>query len=224
MRKLAAILPFCTMLLARQANAAGIPVFDAANVAQAISSVTQLKAQLDQQKQIFQSMNGARGMGQLLNNPALRNYLPADWQKVYDGLAQGGYSGLTGSAMAILKANGLNCTAFNSTQRALCERQAGKDAQDKAFGLDAYEQANRRIDQIEGLMNQINQTGDPKAIAELNARIQAENALIQNEQIKLQMFTQLSQAEDKLIRQQQKQRAYEEATKPDSTVYKLKRY
>jgi type IV secretion system protein VirB5 len=53
-------------------------------------------------------------------------------------------------------------------------------------------------------MSRINATQDPKAIAELQGRIAIEQAKIQNEQTKLQMFQMVAQAEDRL--QQQRQR------------------
>ena len=56
-------------------------------------------------------------------------------------------------------------------------------------------------------MAAINGTADPKAIAELQARISAEGAAIQNEQTKMQLFALASQAEDRLIQQQREANA-----------------
>lgn len=221
------IIVACAALLSTQSFATGIPVFDAANVMQAITSVQQLKAQLEQQKQIYQAMNGTRGMGNLLNDPALRNYLPADWQKIYDQLSTGGLAGLSGSAAEIRKATKVfDCERLQQdvNSRYQCEVQAGKVAQDKAFGLAAYEQSVRRVDQIEALMRRINDTSDAKAIAELNARLQAENALIQNEQIKLQMFQYLSQAEDKAIAQRKRESTLELMKQPANIHIQYKKY
>src|SRR5690606_22269497 len=78
-----------------------------------------------------------------------------------------------------------------------------KVAQDKANALQAFDTASQRWDQIQGLMSQINSTTDPKAIAELQARINSEQAAIQNEQTKLQMFQMLAQVEQQLIEQRQ---------------------
>lgn len=215
------IIVACTALLSAQSFAAGIPVFDAANVMQAITSVQQLKAQLEQQKQIYQAMNGSRGMGNLLNDPALKSYLPADWQKVYDQLTAGGLAGLSGSAAEIRKANQIfDCARLQApNSRYQCEVQAGKVAHDTAFGLAAYQQSVKRVDQIEALMRRINDTSDAKAIAELNARLQAENALIQNEQIKLQMFQFLSQAKDREIQQRKTEQLYHDTHLPKKEIH-----
>jgi len=189
---------------------AQIPVTDVANLTQQIQQVVSwgqqiqgMKDQLTQQQQLFSSMNGSRGLGQLLNNPALKNALPADWQNVYSSIQSGGYSGLTGSAKAIRDANAIyDCNAGAANNVARCNREMNKTAQDKAFANDAYTAAQRRLDNIQALMGQIDNATDTKQIQDLQVRMQAENAMIQNEQTKLMMFKMMADSEDKLIAQQ----------------------
>ncbi|PWE14934.1 P-type DNA transfer protein VirB5 [Alcaligenes faecalis] len=167
----------------------------------------QMVSQIDQMKQEYQSITGVRGLGDVLNNPALRDYLPDDWQGVYDSVKSGGYAGLSGRAGQVYNDNKIYDTCVNHTDeqsRISCEAQAVKGAQDKAFALDAYDKAKERLGQIDALMQEINRTQDPKSIAELQGRIAAEQALIQNEQTKLQMYSMVASAEDRL--QQQRQR------------------
>ena len=54
-------------------------------------------------------------------------------------------------------------------------------------------------------MNQINATSDAKSIAELQARIGVEQANIQNETTKMQLFKMMADAEEKLVAQQQRE-------------------
>jgi type IV secretion system protein VirB5 len=179
----------------------------AANTARWAQQVEQMTSQIDQMKQQYQSITGSRGMGGIMDNPELRDYLPQDWQAVYDSVKTGGYSGLSGRAGQIYNDNKVYDACANfavAAQRTSCEAQAVKGAQDKAFALDAYDKAKGRLQQIDGLMGRISQTQDPKAIAELQGRIAAEQAMIQNEQTKLQMYQMVAQAEDRL--QQQRQR------------------
>ncbi len=167
----------------------------------------QMVSQIDQMKQEYQSITGVRGLGDVLSNPALRDYLPDDWQGVYDSVKSGGYAGLSGRAGQVYNDNKIYDTCVNHTNeqsRISCEAQAVKGAQDKAFALDAYDKAKERLGQIDALMQEINRTQDPKSIAELQGRIAAEQALIQNEQTKLQMYSMVASAEDRL--QQQRQR------------------
>lgn len=166
----------------------------------------QMVSQIDQMKQEYQSITGVRGLGDVLNNPALRDYLPDDWQGVYDSVKSGGYAGLSGRAGQVYNDNKIYDTCVNHTNeqsRISCEAQAVKGAQDKAFALDAYDKAKERLGQIDALMREINRTQDPKSIAELQGRIAAEQALIQNEQTKLQMYSMVASAEDRLQQQRQ---------------------
>lgn len=201
---------------------AQIPVTDGASLVQQmqqvqawITQLDQMKQQLQQQQALASSMNGVRGMGQLLNNPALKNALPADWQKVYSSIQNGGYQGLSGSAKAIRDANAIfDCGTLAPSLATMCQRQAVKSAQDKAFAQNAYDSAQMRLDNIQGLMQQIDQTTDPKSIAELQGRMQAEQAMIQNEQTKLIMFRMMADSEEKIIQQQAREQSMKDMTLP----------
>ncbi|MDF3846656.1 P-type DNA transfer protein VirB5 [Achromobacter denitrificans] len=219
MKKLSASCILAVGIAASSAAFAQIPVTDGASIAKSVENqietmakwkmqYDQMVSQIDQMKQQYAAVTGARGMGELFNNPQLRDYLPQDWQGVYDSVKSGGYAGLSGRAESIYDKNKVYdaCAGFVSNeQRTNCEAQAVKGAQDKAFALDAYDAAKNRLSQIDQLMRQINQTQDPKAIAELQGRIAAEQAMIQNEQTKLQMYQMVAAAEDRLQEQRQRE-------------------
>lgn len=219
MKKLSASCILAFGIAASSAAFAQIPVTDGASIAKSVENqietmakwkmqYDQMVSQIDQMKQQYAAVTGARGMGELFNNPQLRDYLPQDWQGVYDSVKSGGYAGLSGRAESIYDNNKVYdaCAGFVSNeQRTNCEAQAVKGAQDKAFALDAYDAAKNRLSQIDQLMQQINQTQDPKAIAELQGRIAAEQAMIQNEQTKLQMYQMVAAAEDRLQEQRQRE-------------------
>ena len=198
---------------------AQIPVTDGASIAQSIAQQVetiakwkmqydQMMSQIEQAKQQYGSLTGSRGLGTIMNNPALRDYLPNDWQGVYDAVKNGGYDGLSGTAKAVYDANKIfdSCERVSAgDQRKACEARAVKASQDKGFALDAYDKAKGRINQIDQLMAKINDTSDPKAIAELQGRIAAEQANIQNEQTKLQLYAMVAQAEEKVQAQRQRE-------------------
>lgn len=215
---IAAVVAVVGLGVSSPARAGGIPVInipqqaqDLANhiedIAKYIEQIEQMKSQLTQMQQQYQALTGSRNLGEILNNPALKDYLPADWQDVYSKVASGGYKGLTGSAAAIRDANALfdTCAKKAGSDKTLCERAASKAAQDKAFAIESFDKAKSRWDQIAGLMRQINSTTDPKSIAELQARITAETAAVQNEQTKMQLYAMTAQAEDRLIQQQRRE-------------------
>lgn len=193
------------------------------NIKQQIQTMAQWKQQYEQMtSQIKQlesqhaALTGSRNLGKIFDNPALKNYLPQDWQSVYDRVRMGGYAGLSGSGKEIYDQNHIfdSCSHIgNKEQRLACEARAVKPAQDKGFALDAYQSAQSRIQQIDQLMSAINTTQDPKAMAELQGRIAAEQANIQNEQTKLQMYTMVAAAEDRLQEQREREMAMQDAAK-----------
>lgn len=191
-----------------QAQEAVIDVGAIAQLASQAATLSQqlseAKNQVTQLKTTYDSLTGSRDLGTTMNNPALRNYLPQDWQKVYDSVKQGGYAGLSGTAKTMYKQVYDGCKHSTvEDERLTCEAAAVKGAQDKGFATDAYSKAQDRMNQIDQLMEKINQTQDPKAIAEIQARIGAEQANIQNEQTKLQMYQMIAAAEDRVQQQQQ---------------------
>ena len=205
-------------ITASTAIAGGIPVIDTVSIAdrqvQHVETILKWKMQYDQMtnqinqlKTTYDSMTGNRGMGQIFNNEDLKSYLPNDWQQVYDAVKEGGYEGLSGTAKSVYESNQIFDACASLTvddQRLACEARAVKPSQDKGFALDAYEKAKNRLNQIDQLMTQIDATTDPKEIAELQARISAEQNMIANEQTKLQLYAMVSEAEERV--QQQRKR------------------
>lgn len=188
------------------AHAQGIPVYDAQNVVQAIATVGQLKQEVQQELQLYQSLSGTRGFGALMSSPVLSNSLPSNWQSVYTAVQNGGYAGLTGSAQTLRSASEIyNCEDQSGIDQQVCQRALNKPFQDKAFGTQAYQTELQELDQIQGLMQQIDVTQDPKGIAELQARIQTESTAVGNEMTKLQLFRMLADTEDRLIAEQQQE-------------------
>lgn len=192
--------------------ASGIPVFDGTRAADFIQQMKRMKEQLDtaqaqlaEAERMYEAVTGTRGIGDLMRNSQLREYLPEDLQTVYDSANGGGYSGISGSITDILHDEKLS-GSVDDMRDAILERSRNAAATDKAVGLRAYEGAQQRLAQIEYLMDEINHTGDQKAIDELQARIAGEQAAIQNETTKLQMIAQLRQAEQALINEQRRER------------------
>lgn len=193
---------------------AGIPVIDAANIAQAIKQVAawkqqyqQMMDQYNQMQQQYQSLTGSRGFSSLLNGPAYqqaRRMLPPDAQQVLDLAKGGSYGNLASSISAIKKAaTTLDKGAFSSEAAAKqWDADMSLAATNKALSMQAYTDSGQRLQTLEGMILQISQTQDPKAIAELQARIQAEQAIIQNEQNKIQAMAMLASAEQQIAIQQ----------------------
>ncbi|MDP1766822.1 MAG: type IV secretion system protein, partial [Methylotenera sp.] len=115
------------------AYAAGIPVIDAANLVNTLENIekwklqlTAMKDQFDQQVKQYTSLTGNRGFGTLLNDPALKKYLPDDWKNVYNQVLS---PALEHPAI---------CVGFAGVEFTRCETQAKKHYQDQMGYENAY--------------------------------------------------------------------------------------
>lgn len=188
---------------------AGIPVIDATAIVQHVENIVkwgkQLQAmqeQYTQQVKEYTSLNGVRGMGDLVNNPALRKYLPENYQDILNN----GY----GNSDAIRSASRLTSFADlgldpNSDSAKAYESNARQIAINRATYEDAYRKAGQRFDDLQVLLNKVNAAPDAKDIADLQARIQVEQVMQQNENTKLAMLANLSKAQEDMARQRTKE-------------------
>jgi type IV secretion system protein VirB5 len=189
------------LAFAATAHAQGIPVFDSSSFGQMVLSVKALGDQLRQLQATYQAMSGSRNLGSVLYDPSLRGYLPADWARVYDAAAAGGYAGISGPLRAVQDRERLPGSVADA-QASIAVRSRTAAMTDKAVGLRAFEGARARLAQIEQLMRQINLTHDAKGAQEIQARIAVEQAAVQNETTKLQLVAMLQRAEERLVEQQ----------------------
>jgi type IV secretion system protein VirB5 len=157
----------------------------------------QMLQQITHLKNQYEAFTGNRGLGQILNNPALRTYLPDQWAPIYDQVRRGQLRGVSSVASSVYAAESFDPNATGGRKR-----QLEVLAANKAIAMQAYDASLNRVNNINALMQQADATGDMKAAADLQNRMAAENALIQNEQIRLNLATQLQQAELKLAEEQ----------------------
>lgn len=204
----------CAALTAR---AQGIPVIDAANlvqtIQQVINDITAINNQVQQITQFQQqlsSINGVRELGQIFNNPLLRNYVPAEAYTVLNAVDSAGYSSLSGTAKSLRDASMVyNCLDRSGGARAQCQATLAQPYQQKAILQDAMRSASGRIAQITALMDRINATPDQKSVQEIQARIGAENALLEHEISQIQMLQGMADSEERIARSRERERQYE---------------
>ncbi len=163
------------------------------------SQLQQMKQQFDQLQSTFNSMNGSRGMADLVNNPIARQYLPANYQEILNN----GY-GNSASIRSAAKLFGIEDTTLDpaSASAKAFESNASQAAINRATMEDGYSKASQRFADIQVLLDKVNSTPDAKDVADLQARIQAEQVMMQNENIKLAMLGQLAQSQRDLANQQ----------------------
>jgi type IV secretion system protein VirB5 len=190
---------------------AQIPVTDVAELAQAVVEVEQLVSQLEVMKQQYSTLTssystltaqyaaitGNHSYGTILNSSSLHSYLPDSWSSVYSNIESGNLSSLASSMKTILSDEGLTSAATTGQQR-----YYNVLASNKSMQMAAYDANISRLNNIESLMEQANETTDESAKADLMNRMHAEEAMVQNENTRLSMMSQLQQSELKLSEQQ----------------------
>jgi type IV secretion system protein VirB5 len=167
---------------------------------------TELQRHWEKMDEMEKLVTGARYLG-VPNSSGVGGQIPGTIQDIY--------SGSYGSTQGIMNAERINGTTA-TTQDALNERYLKTAAAEKAAALNTYQGAQERLGNINTLIAKIDSAQDPKAIQDLQARIAAEQALVQNETTKLQMVTQLAAAEQKLVDDQRRQ-MNRDILNPDNT-------
>lgn len=190
------------------ARASGIPVIDVANllqtVQQVMNDITKIRNQVDQitklQEQL-RSINGVRNLGEVFNNPALANYVPANAYTLLNDVTASGYAGLSATGRT-LRDTGMvyNCADRVGPDRLNCQAALAQPYQQKGMLQDAMRAASGRLAQIRSLMGQINATNDQKSVQEIQARIGAENALLSHELSQVQMLQGMADSEERIAR------------------------
>jgi type IV secretion system protein VirB5 len=183
------------LLAAAPAVQAQFAVIDVASVTQLVTQAQTLEQQLTQAQQQFQSLTGDRGM-ELLLSGVTRNYLPADWAALQSA-AQGGGS-LGAAVRAALDAESL----LSAAQLALLppalaqQLRAQRNAAALLQGMtqQALGNASARFASLQQLISAVGRAPDAKAALDLQARVAAEQAMLQNESSKLQVLFQTVRA------------------------------
>lgn len=191
--------------------AAGIPVIDttsmAARAAEHIESIAKymeqiatLKAQLESAQRQYAALTGTRNLGDILNNPAIRNSLPTDVKDILSSTGAS-YASIQSSVERIKDEERLTGD-FTIDNQALSRRVENLALRSKALFEQAQQGMQTRLSQLDQLQNQINLTTDPKAIGELQARLQIEQANIQADQMRADLLSRQLAVEKALIQEQ----------------------
>jgi len=166
--------------------------------------------QLTQAQQALQTMIGDRGM-ELLLSGTVRNYLPSSWSQLTTAMQGGvaGYPGLSAdvnlamSANAVMSPTQLSLLSATNQQQIVAGRQSS--ALQQALSEEALSNASSRFASIQTLVAAISTATDQKGVLDLQARINAELGMLQNEQTKLQILHQATDAQDAINRQRQRE-------------------
>ena len=190
---LATLLATATLVAPLTAQGAGIPTFDASNLAQAIAQVENQARQIKTMRDQLRATTGNARLGVLLNDPnvqkALEKYNPKGISLA--DLASGNYDKeLKRIADRIVRDQANN--AQNDPKVQLAQATLINYAQTEVVLKDL----NKLSQRAENIARQINQTTDASSKADLANTLLANNAQIQIELAKFEVkMKQLEQAE-----------------------------
>ncbi|WP_157266362.1 type IV secretion system protein [Azohydromonas aeria] len=210
----AACLLCATALPAR----AGIPVYSAVEhqnsimqfIQDAANQITQIGHQITQIEALQSTLNaqtGSRALGGLLRNGNFDNYVPLDAAQRIADAARRGYAGLTGPAKALRDNNTIfDCTLIEESRRAGCDRDTSVPWQDQVLIDGALAKSSERMVHINRLTDAISHTTDPAGKLEMIARLNAEQAMLQQEQTRALLWGQQVQARERIEQMQRRER------------------
>jgi type IV secretion system protein VirB5 len=178
-------------------------VVDVGAIAQLIQQLAKMEQaiqtaenQLAQAQAQYQSMTGNRGMQNLLSG-VNRNYLVSDFNQLASALSPGIQSHITTNAVL----TPAQVAALAPSEQQVLTNARTNPALLQTASQQAYSNASARFASIQQLINAIPTATDQKGILELQARISAENGMLQNESTKLNVLYQAAQAQEWARRQ-----------------------
>lgn len=207
------------LVAAAPAAQAQFAVIDVASVTQLVTEVQNLeqaltvaREHLAEAQAELRSMTGDRGMEQLLAGTD-RNYLPTDWGQLAAALNDTGsaYAALTTGIQQALSEDEVLTPQQVATLSPDGQQQLAADrgtaALLQAVSRQALANASGRFADLQQLIDAIGTASDQKGILDLNARIGAEQAMLENEQAKLAMLVAAAEAQRWADEEQDRERA-----------------
>jgi type IV secretion system protein VirB5 len=193
-----------------------VPVIDGIAIEKAIANgvllskqLSEIQSNLQVAKSQLSAMTGNRNMGGLLSDSP-RNGLPDDWDSAMGMLNSNSgptYGDLANSAQQIRQSQSVlsssEAASLSPQMQSYLEQMRNMSANQQALGQQAYNNSATRVQTLQRLSNSINSSTDPKAIMDLQAVAQSEQAKLANDQAQLQSVLQLTQANEAAVRQMQ---------------------
>ncbi|WP_201604263.1 type IV secretion system protein [Psychrobacter submarinus] len=197
------VLPL-TALPTIQAQAAGVPVFDASGFARQMLELQEAYKQVAQAQAQFEQFRGTRDVGALFNQYG--KYLPSEMQGMYRDYQTGNWQGLAEKIDRLQNSQRLTGTQKQQMQQ-LLEQEKRASLENKVKLDDMYARSVDRFNQIQRMANSVDLQNDPKAAADLLNRIQVESAMLSLQNNQLQMAKMLRESEKDLQAQKRKDRS-----------------
>lgn len=215
-RLVAAVAALALGLVGTSAHAAMV-VYDPTSYAKmieqaktALDQLSELKAQVEQGKALFESLNEASGVGEIasaLGLPSVREVLPegAALERAAKG-DLGALGAIGNRTRAIRDANRLYTPSPDNAFGADMEAAGLRAARDLALGEAVSDAGAQRLAGLKTLQQAIDAAPTARAVLDLQARAATEQAMIANDQMRLQGLAIAQDAEERLQAQRERER------------------
>jgi type IV secretion system protein VirB5 len=183
-------------------------VIDVGAITQLVQQVATLERQLQtaqatltNAQQQFQASVGNRGMQNLLSTTN-RNYLPFNWSQLSAAAGQTGgtYQALSAAVQGLMVANAVltpqQVAALSPAQQSQLQAARQSAALAQSTSRQALDNTSTQFASLQQLINAIPSATDQKGALDLQARIQAEQAMLQNENTKMTVLHQTLEAQE----------------------------
>jgi type IV secretion system protein VirB5 len=183
-------------------------VVDVGAITQLVKEVGTLQQQLQTAEQSlanaqqqFQAMTGNRGMQTILSGTN-RNYLPTTWSQLSSAITQtgGAYQAFSSGTQRLMTANAVltsqQVAALSPAEQAQLQAARQSAALLQSTSRQAFDTTSARFNALQQLIAAIPSAADQKGALDLQARIQAEQAMLQNENTKMAVLYQTLEAQE----------------------------
>jgi len=207
--KLKATLLLSAIAFTQPAFAQGVPVVDAAAIANArqefAQEIAQMVRELEEAKRLYDAVNGLTNMHDIasaLNDPQVRELLGPEAMQIASSLdvnidALGDLSSTAQGFLDHTQVTTDDVTA-NDFYRQELDRIGAQSARDAAIGDRIVQAADSRLAGLERLRQAIGGASTQKEIDALTARMQIESAMLQNDTNRIQGLAMLQEAQAKV--------------------------
>ena len=206
---------------------AQMAVFDSANYAKllqetqtALNQLQQLEKQVAQGEQLvtngeqlltsLNQISNVNGLATVLEQPALRSFVPDANAYVSASSSQGGLTtlGVIGQAAQVIRAaNQLYTAPAGNPYGAALMTSGNQAALNLATGQAVVQAGATRLTGLEQLQTSIDAAPNARAVMEIEARLLAEQAMIANDQMRVQGLAMTQAAQTQVLNQQSAERA-----------------
>ncbi|MDU9004738.1 P-type DNA transfer protein VirB5 [Sedimentitalea todarodis] len=198
------------------AFAAGVPVIDTTAIANAkaefAQEIAQMVKELDEAKRLYDAVNGLTDMADVvdaLNDPNVRELLGPDAMEIASALDVNidALGDLAGSAKGFLEQTKVATSDVSAEDfyRQELDRIGARSARDAAIGDRIVKSADDRLAGLERLRQEIGRASTQKDIDALQARLQVETAMLQNDTNRIQGLAMLQEAQSEVEAQRQRE-------------------